>query len=54
MSVILATPDGYDGLRGTIGRLRTQRGVERMELVIVAPSADAVNIREQEVKDFFG
>jgi hypothetical protein len=53
ISVILATPDGYDGLRATIRHLRMQSAIREMELVIVAPSADSVGIAEHELKDFF-
>src|SRR5688572_1176119 len=53
LTVILATADTYESIRGTIRHLRTQSAVGQMELVIVAPSASLLNLAEHELKDFF-
>lgn len=52
LSVILITPDHYASLRGTIRRLRAQSVRERMEIVIVAPSADSLDLDEGELSEF--
>jgi hypothetical protein len=52
ISVILATPDTYQSIRGTIRHLRTQTAVNQMELIIVAPSADSLDLADNELKDF--
>jgi hypothetical protein len=53
ISVILATADTYESIRGTIRHLRTQSAVKQMELVIVAPSASSLTLADDELKDFF-
>ena len=52
LSVILATPDSYDTIRATIGHLRKQTARRRMELVIVAPSAERLGLNAGELSDF--
>ncbi len=52
MSVIIVTPDSYDTIRKTIEHLRTQTVRERLEIVIVAPSAERLGLVESEMKDF--
>jgi GT2 family glycosyltransferase len=53
MSVVIVTPDHYDTIRKTMRHLRAQTVRERLEVVIVAPSADTIGINEAELKDFF-
>jgi GT2 family glycosyltransferase len=53
MSVVLITPDRYDTVRKTISYLREQTVKHRLEIVIVAPSADRLNLEEPELKEFF-
>jgi hypothetical protein len=50
MSVVLATPGDYEMIRRTIGFLRAQTVVDRLELVIVAPSA--ITVDQDEVGQF--
>lgn len=52
ISVILITPDRYQGLRKTIGYLRAQAVYDRMEIVIVTPSADSLEADERELRQF--
>jgi GT2 family glycosyltransferase len=53
MSVVIVTPDHYDTISRTIRYLRAQTVGERLEFVIVAPSADTLEVNEAELKDFF-
>jgi GT2 family glycosyltransferase len=53
MSVVIVTPDHYNTICRTIGYLRAQTVRERLEVVIVAPSADTLEVNEAELKDFF-
>lgn len=53
MSVILATADTYESIRATVRHLWAQNVVNQIELVIVAPSASAVNLVDDELKSFF-
>src|SRR5262245_35469354 len=43
LSVILLTPDNFESIRRTISCLLLQTAKDRMEIVIVAPSAKALN-----------
>jgi hypothetical protein len=52
LSVVVITPDGYETVRKTIRHLRAQRVRERMELVLVAPSADKLDADERELREF--
>jgi hypothetical protein len=52
MSVILATPDSYETIRTTVGYLRRQTVLDNLELVVVAPSAEALGLDEAEVAGF--
>jgi Glycosyl transferase family 2 len=52
MSVILITPDRYQSLRKTIRHLRAQAMHDRMEIVIVTPSADSLEADERELREF--
>ena len=51
MSVVIVT-DCYQTIRKTIRHLRAQTVRDRLEIVIVAPSADKLGIVESELKDF--
>ncbi len=52
MSVIIATPDSYEIIRKTIGYLRAQTAKDRLEIVIVAPSQDALGLIESDLAGF--
>lgn len=52
MSVILVTPDRYETIRRTIHSLRRQDARGRLEIVIVAPDTEAMDIDENELRDF--
>lgn len=54
LSVILATPDTYATIRATVHHLRRQTAADRLELVIVAPSATALGQDEAELSEFWG
>ena len=43
MSVVLVTPDRFETIRRTTRHLRDQAGADRIELIIVAPTTDAIN-----------
>lgn len=51
MPVILITPDRYQTIRKTIRHLRAQTARNRLEVVIVAPSFDALDLDEKELED---
>ena len=52
MSVIIVTPDRYQTIRETMRHLRAQTVRGRLEVVIVAPSAQALDLDEAELADF--
>src|SRR3954464_6331753 len=52
MSVVVVTPDTYETVRETIKHLRAQNVKERLEIVLVAPSADALGADEKELAGF--
>jgi Glycosyl transferase family 2 len=52
MSVVLVTPDGYETIRTTMRHLRAQTVRDRLEIVIVAPSADSLQLDNAELKEF--
>ncbi len=52
MSVVLVTPGSYETLGKTIQSLRAQTVRQRLEIVIVAPSADELGLDPSELKDF--
>lgn len=52
MSVIIVTPDCYETIRETIRCLRAQTARDRLEIIIVAPSADKLDLDNSELKDF--
>lgn len=53
MSVVIVTPDRYETIRKTVQHLRAQTVNDRLELVIVAPSAGQLGLDDRELKDFF-
>jgi len=54
MSVVLVTPARYESIRGTIGHLRAQTVRDRLEVVIVTPSADELRLDRAELAGFAG
>jgi Glycosyl transferase family 2 len=52
MSVVLVTPDGYGTIRTTMKHLRAQTVRDRLEIVIVAPSVDALHLDHTELQEF--
>lgn len=54
MSVVLLTPNSYETIRRTIKHLRAQTVRNRLEIVIVAPSASGLGLDWKELVDFFG
>ncbi|HYM13775.1 MAG TPA: glycosyltransferase [Bryobacterales bacterium] len=54
ISVILITPDRYQSLRKTIRHLRAQSVRDRMEIVVVTPAADSLELDERELQEFCG
>jgi hypothetical protein len=52
MSVVLITPDNYGAIRKTIGHLRAQTVKNCLELIIVAPLSDNLNLNKSELQDF--
>jgi glycosyltransferase involved in cell wall biosynthesis len=53
MSVVLITPDNYGAIRKTIGHLRAQTVKNSLELVIVAPQSDNLNLNKSDLQDFY-
>jgi hypothetical protein len=52
MSVVLVAPDGFESVRETIRRLKAQSVHDRLELVFVSPSANALALDAEEIRDF--
>jgi GT2 family glycosyltransferase len=52
MSVVLVTPDRYETIRTTMKYLRAQTVRDRLEMVIVAPSTEALHLDHAEIKEF--
>ncbi len=52
MSIILATADGYETIRTTVRHLQAQTVRDRLELVIVAPSAERLGLDPCDVEGF--
>lgn len=52
ISVVLVTSDDFESVRETISHLKAQSVRERLELVLVAPSAAALALDPAEVEDF--
>lgn len=52
MSVVVVTPDRYETVRKTIRHLRAQKVRDRLEVVLVAPSAGELGLDKSEMQDF--
>jgi GT2 family glycosyltransferase len=52
MSVVLVTPDGHETIRTTMKHLRAQTVRDRLEIVIVAASIDALHLDHTETQEF--
>jgi hypothetical protein len=52
MSVVVLTPDRFATIRETVRHLRAQEPCARLELIIVAPSASALDADASELRDF--
>lgn len=52
MSVVVITPDRYETVRKTVRHLRAQRGRERVEIVLAAPSRASLGLDEAELREF--
>ncbi|HZR84538.1 MAG TPA: glycosyltransferase [Candidatus Binatia bacterium] len=52
LSVVIATPDGFETIRKTVHHLRVQTVSDRLELVIVAPSAERLELDPGELSAF--
>jgi GT2 family glycosyltransferase len=52
MSVVIVTPDRYETIRKTMRHLRAQTVKDRLEIVIVAPSAEKLGLDVSDLKDF--
>ena len=52
LSVILATPDTFETVQETVRHLRAQSVVDQIELVLVAPSKEALQLHEADVAGF--
>lgn len=52
LSVILITPDRYERIRKTVAHLRAQTIKQRLELIIVAPSVEALQAEGRELEEF--
>jgi len=50
--VVVVTPDTYDAIRATVRHLRVQTIVDQLELLIMAPSAQQVEIPPDDVAPF--
>ncbi|MGH8850247.1 MAG: glycosyltransferase family 2 protein [Casimicrobiaceae bacterium] len=53
MSVVVVSLDRYERIRLTVAALRAQTAMRRLELVIVAPSRDVLNLDEGDLQEFF-
>jgi hypothetical protein len=52
LSVVIFTPDTFETIRHTIRHLQQQTVCDRLELLIAAPSRDAVQLVESEMEPF--
>lgn len=52
LSVVIVTPDDFATINNTMGCLMNQTVKDKMEIVIVAPSADCINPHNSETVDF--
>lgn len=54
LSIVLSTPDTYESLRLTMCYLRAQTVRERLEVLLVGPSEDALQVPERDLAGFWG
>lgn len=54
LSVVLITPDRYETVRETVEHLRAQTARDRLEVVIVAPSMEGLDLDVSGLEDFLG
>lgn len=54
LSVVIVTPDRFDTIRKTIGYLRSQTAADRLEIVIVAPSKESLELDAADLERFAG
>src|SRR5690242_10619514 len=54
MSVVIVTPDRFETIRRTIGYLRAQTVRDRLEVVVVAPSVDKLQLDPLQMEGFAG
>lgn len=54
MSIILVTPDHYGTIRRTMSHLRAQTVRDRLEVLLVAPSAQSLGLPPAEADGFWG
>lgn len=52
MSVVVITPDKYQTISKSIRHLRTQKGREKLEVILVAPCADRIELDESAMDEF--
>ncbi len=53
MSVILVTPDTYDTIGRTVQHLKAQTVIDQIEVIIVAPSVEKLNLDGRQLNGFF-
>lgn len=53
LSVVVVTPDRFATVRKTLRHLRSQSICERIEVLIVAPSAEGLGLDESELREFY-
>jgi hypothetical protein len=54
LSVVIVTPDRYDTIRKTVRHLRAQSVKDRLEILIVAPSAEKLDLDSSDWRTFPG
>jgi hypothetical protein len=52
LSAVLVTPDHYESIRMTVRHLLAQTARDRLELVIVAPSREALRPEMADLREF--
>ena len=52
MSVVVVSLDSYERIRLTMAALRAQTAMRRLEIVVVAPSREALNLDEADLQEF--
>ena len=54
LSIVLATPDDYESLRLTMRYLGAQTVRERLEILLVGPTEDAIRAPASDLAGFWG